>query len=287
MSYIHNALKKAQKEKDSRYTAYGNCIATESGLYNTDINTGGKIRRTKVVLVSAFILVSGIAAGLTVMNFSKPPQHVIPKAPQRTALPPVPSKPVEAVTVKEPVPVSRSTNVPVKKPVQKEREEKKQRVDAAALFQKALMLQKQGRLDDAEDMYRLVLKASPTHARALNNLGVIYLRYGDEDQAVRLFSEATKTKDGSADPYYNLACVFAKRGDALRSLQYLRQAISVNANVRAWARKDGDLESLGQLEEFRKLVGLEAGNTGEGKSGSAKGQIVSPAVDKSKSVEKQ
>jgi hypothetical protein len=57
------------------------------------------------------------------------------------------------------------------------------------------------------------------------------------------------------DPYYNLACLFAIKGEAKESLAHLTKAVSLEKEVREWAQRDTDLENLRGMPEFEEIVG--------------------------------
>ena len=45
-----------------------------------------------------------------------------------------------------------------------------------------------------------------------------------------------------------------KENDVSQSLFYLKNAIEFNPEVRRWAKNDGDLKTLANLPEFKKLM---------------------------------
>ncbi len=57
-------------------------------------------------------------------------------------------------------------------------------------FRKALALQQQHRLGEAERLYGSVLERNPDHAQALYNLGLLRVRQGRLDEAIGLFERA-------------------------------------------------------------------------------------------------
>ena len=52
------------------------------------------------------------------------------------------------------------------------------------------MLQSEGKLDQARDLYESILAEMPDHERSLVNLGVIYARQGSDQQALDLWERA-------------------------------------------------------------------------------------------------
>ena len=89
---------------------------------------------------------------------------------------------------------------------------------------------------------------------ALNNLGVVYLHDKDYSAAQRKFEAITRIEPDDADPYYNLACLHAAKGEKRQGLAYLKKAISLNPLVRTWAKTDRDLDSLRSIPEFKEII---------------------------------
>ena len=57
-------------------------------------------------------------------------------------------------------------------------------------FQEALDAHRQGRIGDAERLYRDVLGAEPRHVGALQHLGILAQQRGEVDESVRLLMQA-------------------------------------------------------------------------------------------------
>ena len=79
--------------------------------------------------------------------------------------------------------------------------------DLAARLGQALALHRQGRLDEAEALYRAVLAMVPDSADALHLLGVIALQRRDFEAAVRLIGEALQLNPNYAAALSNLASI--------------------------------------------------------------------------------
>lgn len=69
-----------------------------------------------------------------------------------------------------------------------------------------------GRLKDAEDVWRRALALSPASAIVLNNLGLAATRQGHYADAVALFDRAIKLKPKYTDPHLNLGTVYRLQG---------------------------------------------------------------------------
>ncbi|MGH7381044.1 MAG: tetratricopeptide repeat protein [Candidatus Methylomirabilales bacterium] len=81
-----------------------------------------------------------------------------------------------------------------------------------AYFNLAKIYERQGKIDQAIEHYRLALDVERDYADAHNNLGFLYLQQGRTDLAISAFSEATRL--GPKVPVYhrNLGIAYAEAG---------------------------------------------------------------------------
>ncbi|MBV8752801.1 MAG: tetratricopeptide repeat protein [Hyphomicrobiales bacterium] len=84
--------------------------------------------------------------------------------------------------------------------------------DAEQRFAQALSLHQSGRLDEAERLYRQVLKRHPDHLDALNLLGVLALQAGRNEEAIQLVTRALARNDRVADFHNNIAEAYRRTG---------------------------------------------------------------------------
>ena len=215
MSYIHEALKKAQKEKDTRRGEYNWVLSTNKK--RPRIQTGRIIRVACLGLIILF-LAFGAYSWLN------------PKTPATT----------KVIDHKR----ERPKPPPRKKPV----------IDPRKIYDRARALHMAGRLADARRLYLETIKVNPDYIDALNNLGVIYIYDKNYPAASSVLERATRLKPRNVDPFYNLACLYAIKGEQDQSLAYLRKAISIHQPAGGWARKDTDLKSLWELPAFQKIT---------------------------------
>jgi tetratricopeptide (TPR) repeat protein len=100
---------------------------------------------------------------------------------------------------------------------------------------RAQALHVQGRLAEAEALYREVLRAQPDSVRSLEGLGVLVFQQGRAEEAAGLFARGVGMRPGSARLHANL-------GEALRilrrfdeSIDHLRRALALDATfAQAW-----------------------------------------------------
>ena len=126
--------------------------------------------------------------------------------------------------------------------------------DPETTYERARRFHKEGRIEEAKRLYEETLRLDPGHVDSLNNLGVIFLRKRDYLSAQRSLGKAVRLKPRYAEPYYNLACLNAITGDTKKAMAYLQKAVSLDPTVRDWAQRDTDLETLRQLPEFKELI---------------------------------
>ncbi|WP_126993207.1 tetratricopeptide repeat protein [Thermosipho globiformans] len=71
---------------------------------------------------------------------------------------------------------------------------------------KAIELSKQGKFDEAEKIYRELIKENVPEA--YNNLGNIYRRRGLIAKAIEYYKQALQIKPDFAECYFNMGCAF-------------------------------------------------------------------------------
>ena len=98
---------------------------------------------------------------------------------------------------------------------------------AAALFQEAFALHRQGQLVQAQEGYRQVLQLRPRHFHALHFLGVIAGQTGDSALAVALIGRAIKINPDYADAHYHLGNALGDLNRPEAALASFNQAIAL------------------------------------------------------------
>jgi tetratricopeptide (TPR) repeat protein len=256
MSHINDALRKAQKEKDNRYSKYAGIISSGSvpGTHAKKERRAFPLMTLVVLFAVVFLLTMHTSSRVVVhsQNNDRPAstQQIITVAQREPyETPPVANKQESTgriVPARQVRPSSAATAAPVAS--------KESSAEAATLYKEALKQQLNKNLTAAEQLYAKVLTADARHVQAMNNLGVIYMSQKKDDKALRMFERAIALKSDYVDPYYNMACLYARYKDIKSSVQYLRTAMSIDSAVKKWAEKDDDLRSVRSSPEFRKLM---------------------------------
>ena len=229
MSYIHDALRKAQREKDAGYRHYEPALPPAKG----HARKGTFGFRTALctlfaVLVFAFLSLLGYNhfTGTEKKDFHYEEVAAAPESGGREVPPVVKEKTAES-----------ATSLPA----------------LEELYQKAVTLQRRGDTAGAERVYENILARDPAYVFALNNLGVIRLNQGAGTKARSLFEGAIRIDGGYVDPLYNMACLHAQSGNTKEALESLRKAWHLDEKILKWAERDADLASLCESAEYKEM----------------------------------
>lgn len=194
--------------------------------------------------------------GVPVMRRPAVPTQPQPPFPTTPAVPPVASKPEIAVPVTPgmvtPAPIiGGAERPPITTPSATKREES----DAEDYLEIATIYAKKGDYQKAEGLLQKAARENPSSAKAHNNLGFALLHQQKYDMAEREFKEAIRLDPGFVLPYYNLACLYSRKGVDVEALVYLKRAIKRDERVKEWAKEDKDFDRLRSDVVFQELVG--------------------------------
>jgi tetratricopeptide (TPR) repeat protein len=274
MSYINDALRKAQQAKDSRYGRYSGIISRlPAPRSHAEI-------KWIVAAVSMMLMLAALIVWLVVAGRQEQPVTARQQTPEKAIAAgqaQLPTTPAPAAGTAPPAIVAQTTAVesaaPAKGTAQTESEATAARSTRAEteppatikpplpevgmLYREALAAQRNKKAAVAERLYRRILILDAKHIEAMNNLGVLYMAQGKQDQAIALFRKAIILKKNYVDSYYNLSCLYAQRNDAAKSIAYLKSAIAIDRAVVDWAKADMDMKNIRDLDAFRKLMEKE------------------------------
>jgi tetratricopeptide (TPR) repeat protein len=115
---------------------------------------------------------------------------------------------------------------------------------------------KQQQMTAAIGEFRAALALDPNYAVARNNLGIAYFLIGEEALALQEFLAAIRLDSVYVSPYYNLASLYARRGDAGQAVAFLTKALAIDPAVLSWLQQDPDFDAIKGSPEFQRLRGL-------------------------------
>ena len=265
MSIIHQALKKAQGERQQTHHRES---WIRSALPGTTPRSG---RRPILWVVSSMVLTLACGAVLlgwlngpttnlpNVLSPARPVADAAPKLQQVQLTKPPPRTSVSGPRARPPAPRQMPTpsTTTMVTPVQS--------VQLNAARQPALSpqryiaqgnrLYRQGQYQDAIALYQSALALQPDNLKARNNLGIAYMQLAMDDRAAATFEEILRLDSTYGIAYYNLACVHARAGNAAGAADYLQQAMDIEPRARDWARTDQDFALVRDAPQFRRHLG--------------------------------
>ncbi len=121
--------------------------------------------------------------------------------------------------------------------------------DPAHGLRQAFLLHQQGRLEEANALYREILAGHPNNAHALHLFGVLRAQRGDYAAAADFIGRAVALDPNNPTAFYNL-------GNTLRDLNRLDEALAsydralaLRPNVETWGNRGSVLQELGRPDE--------------------------------------
>ena len=100
------------------------------------------------------------------------------------------------------------------------------------MFQKALKLQQEGALSDAEQIYRQILETAPNNADVLNLLGLIAQQRGFHQEACSYFYRAAESAPKHFPIFFNLAISLEAIGRHLEALEAYAKVLFLKPDVK-------------------------------------------------------
>jgi predicted TPR repeat methyltransferase len=118
------------------------------------------------------------------------------------------------------------------------------------LLESAVGMHRTGRVDEAETIYRGVLKNDPAQPDALHFLGLLEQQRGHSTEAIQLIRRATEVAPHYTDAFNNLGNVYKGTGDLGQAEACYRRALALHprhanalCNLGAVLRKKGDVDA--------------------------------------------
>ena len=96
------------------------------------------------------------------------------------------------------------------------------------VFQNAVRLHEQGKLDEAEAVYRRLLEINPEHTDLLHLLGMIAMRKKSFDSAIELLYKAVRLSPGTDAYEFTLAQALQDAGHPKEALEHYRSVLARN-----------------------------------------------------------
>ncbi|HZS08884.1 MAG TPA: tetratricopeptide repeat protein [Blastocatellia bacterium] len=132
-----------------------------------------------------------------------------------------------------------------------------QPADASVRFNRAVTLQQQGKLTEAVDEYRALLRIRPDYAEAHANLGVVLARLEKYDEAIASYESALRLNPQLTPVLLNLGILYYRAGQFERAIEALGRFLAVTpGNTQARQLIGLSLVELGRDEEAIRQLEL-------------------------------
>jgi tetratricopeptide (TPR) repeat protein len=126
---------------------------------------------------------------------------------------------------------------------------KKQPNYAPALKLQGIVLEQQGRPEEAALSFKRALKLTPDNPDLLYRLGVHELFAGDYPQAITLLKKHLRLRPRDGDALYYLAQAYHQTGDNSLALSSIRQSVQIDAGNPSVLQKYGELLSSSDRDD--------------------------------------
>ena len=129
-------------------------------------------------------------------------------------------------------------------------------------IQQAIKAHQEGRIEEAERLYRSILENQPTNLTANNNLGVILHNLGRFDEAEVSYRKVIELKPDYVEAHYNLGNTLRKINKPNEAEKSYRKAIKLKPDyAESYLNLAATLKELGKLDEaeasYRKAIELK------------------------------
>ncbi len=121
---------------------------------------------------------------------------------------------------------------------------------ADGFYNLGIILQDQGRLDEAITSYKKALALKPDYAEAHNNMGNTLKEQGQLDEAIASYEQALSIKPDYADAFYNIGNVLKDQGKLEDAIASYERALSLKPDQPEMYNNLGTaLQDQGKLDE--------------------------------------
>ncbi|MGD0551369.1 MAG: tetratricopeptide repeat protein [Sedimentisphaerales bacterium] len=110
-----------------------------------------------------------------------------------------------------------------------------------------------GRLDEAEKHLSNAVRISPTFAKALSNLGRVYIEQGKTNEAISCFTNLLRQNENSAETHYDLALSLGMQKKYDEAIKHLAKTLEIEPNYPDAHNRTGiALMAIGKPDEAIK-----------------------------------
>jgi len=123
-------------------------------------------------------------------------------------------------------------------------------MDVDKAIQLALDNHQSGNLQQAENIYREILRDEPNNFYALHYLGILYYQLRNYDAAIKYIRKASELNPTAADAFYNLGNVYKDSGHLDEAINCFQKSLELNPqNADAYNNQGIIYKDKGELNE--------------------------------------
>ena len=137
--------------------------------------------------------------------------------------------------------------------------------DAFNQEQEALEFIKEGKLKDAEEIYKKLIKLGTKNHKIYGNLAALYGMKGDKNEMYKLLRKAIEIEPNFPEAHNNLGTFYRKKGDLEKAILYFNKAIQLNPsfsdcynNLGNTFREKGNI--ISSIDSYHKALAIAPDN---------------------------
>ncbi|MBM4137553.1 MAG: tetratricopeptide repeat protein [Nitrospira sp.] len=88
-----------------------------------------------------------------------------------------------------------------------------------------------GDLQQAEHIYREILKVQPDNTDVLHFIGIVFYQIGNYDLAIQYLIKTLELQPNNADVYYNLGNAYVEKGQFDEAIDCFKKSLQLNPNI--------------------------------------------------------
>ncbi len=123
------------------------------------------------------------------------------------------------------------------------------------LFNLGVFYKKLGNLDLAEEYYKKSIEENPYYPYSYLNYAVMYREKEDYFKAIDIINEGILQNEDEGFLYYNRACFYVGINKLDLALEDVLKSIELNEFFEGYMKEDEELNSIRNLEKYKKLFG--------------------------------
>lgn len=121
-------------------------------------------------------------------------------------------------------------------------------------FQLGNLYFRKGEQDQAIKHYNKALQLNPKFVPALNNLALVTAAKKEYYKALTIFSDILNYEPDDAETHFNIACMYSRLNRVDESIEWLKKAIDKGYTNWESIKKDSDLDSIRASSAYKQLI---------------------------------